>query len=257
MGRIALDTYGDFLPEYIERRGTCVTCGTGRCYMKRLSILLFFLPLFLPGRVVFSVYKGGFLNTMGIGYGFGKICPYMSLEGAKYHYSWEYRYEETVEGTRVYTTGEKLTGDLFFVIPGIGIKWFMHTPEEMKSSFYFFLVGSKVFAFCSGKYVYHWAYYDSMGNVTGEYSDTTELEEEDKESIEEFLSPYLFKAGIGGEYFFSSSFSVGAEFGIQGFKGSSSYTYEYSWDNTTDTYESIFSYLFGLTFTRFSLNFRF
>jgi hypothetical protein len=181
-------------------------------------VVLMLVPAISSGGVVFGVKPNLGVQSSYFGLNMGQITPYIGVDligiGAEGKYSSASWQEDWVSGG-LYKWRENeldLSGSATLIIPHIGLKFFL-SHNELRPYFYgsFF----KAFASVNVEGTSSYREYDPQGQLIYEDEDDMEMAEEEKEIIQDILSPWGLAFGFGAEYPFSDHFSIGAEFGVR------------------------------------------
>jgi hypothetical protein len=187
---------------------------------------------------VFEVKPGYSVQSSNFGFQKGRVTPYVGLDimaiGAEGNYvdsDYGEYYDPYLGTTTTFESEETIdiSGSATLFIPHFGLKYhFADTDAGVRP----YCIGGvfKSIAFVSVEGSEKTRYYQD-GHLTRQNDGSVELEDKEKNALEDLLGVWGFNLGFGASYSLSESFSIGGEYGFRFFFASTSYDFEDSGDD--------------------------
>lgn len=227
-----------------------------------VATMIIILPLVVFGENDWTVsFQTGFpLNQTSFGVKIGALAPYggigMFRVSANYessNTSWErdyyqghfYKYRER---------SSEFEGSATFLMPFAGLRYYVKQEKILA-----YIKGDIMFAlpFIKGTNSGKRVYYNSDGTVSDRDEWSDNLTKKDEERFKDVLDFIVISPGVGLEYPLSDHFSIGGEFGMRWLL----YNYEQNGSDSDEYWQSDWeekmNATIGITYTSFSLNYRF
>jgi len=242
-------------------------------------ILFFFLILglllvnisFGQSNFVFGVKPGSTINSAYLGLKINMLVPFFGVDmfgisasgkysDTDYNYYYSNWSNTTYEWRSIETT--EFSGSAFLLIPHFGAKLYLGT-QNVRPYFFGNVFFSKPSVNAEAKWKEEWWEYENGHLVDHDIdSDSEELEDKTKETIEDVLNFWGITFGGGAEYFFSEHFSIGGEYGIRLLFNKIEYSEEnqdsYRPDDSySEKWEGEASACFKVSYAVFTLNYYF